>query len=45
MLAYSDAKVQSRFFLGDLVTRTGDRETRVQETPGLSGRVDWSAMN
>ena len=26
MLAYSGAKVQSRFYPGDLVTRTGDRE-------------------
>ena len=30
MLAYSGAKVQNRFYLGDLVTRirTGDWETR-----------------
>ena len=34
MLAYSDAKVQSRFYPGDLVTRTGDRESR-----SVSGRV------
>ena len=26
ILAYSGAKVQSRFYPGDLVTRTGDRE-------------------
>ena len=32
-LAYSGPKVQSRFYPGDLVTRTGDREI-----PGLSGR-------
>ena len=34
MLAYSDAKVQSRFYPGDLVTRTGDREIR-----SVSGRL------
>ena len=27
-LAYSGAEVQSRFYPGDLVTRTGDREIR-----------------
>ena len=27
-LAYSGVKVQSRFYPGDLVTRTGDREIR-----------------
>ena len=27
-LVYSGAKVQSRFYPGDLVTRTGDREIR-----------------
>ena len=32
--AYSGAKVQSRFYLGDLVTRTGDREIGP-----VSGRV------
>ena len=34
MLAYSGAKVQSRFYPGDLVTRTGDREIR-----SVSGRL------
>ena len=34
MLAYSGAKVQSRFYPRDLVTRTGDRETR-----SVSGRL------
>ena len=34
MLAYSGAKVPSRFYAGDLVTRTGDREIR-----SVSGRV------
>ena len=33
-LAYSGAKVQSRFYPGDLVTRTGDREIR-----SVSGRL------
>ena len=33
-LAYSDAKVQSRFYPGDLVIRTGDREIR-----SVSGRL------
>ena len=32
-LAYSGPKVQSRFYPGDLVTRTGDREIR-----SVSGR-------
>ena len=31
---YSSAKVQSRFYPGDLVTRTGDREIR-----SVSGRL------
>ena len=38
-LAYSGAKVQSRLYPGDLVTRTGDLDIRIRETPGLSGRV------
>ena len=33
-LAYSGAKVESRFYSGDLVTRTGDREIR-----SVSGRL------
>ena len=33
-LAYSGAKVQSRFYPGDLVTRKGDREIR-----SVSGRL------
>ena len=33
-LAYSCAKVQSRFYLGDLVTYVGDREIR-----SVSGRL------
>ena len=38
-LAYSGAKVQSRFYPGDLVTHAGD-----QETPGLSRRVGMYAV-
>ena len=38
-LANSGAKVQSRFYPVDLVTRTGDREIR-----SVSGRVDMSAL-
>ena len=34
MLAYSGAKAQSRFYPGDLVTRTGDREIH-----SVSGRL------
>ena len=35
ILAYGREKIQSRFYLGDLVTRTGDRDSfRIQETPG-----------
>ena len=33
-LAYSGAKAQSRFYPGDLVTRTGDREIH-----SVSGRL------
>ena len=38
-LANRGAKLQSRFYPGDLVTRTGDREIRT-----VSGRVDMSAL-
>ena len=34
LLAYSGAKVQSRFYPGNLVTRAGDREIR-----SVSGRL------
>jgi len=45
MLAYSGAKVQSRFYPGDLVTRTGDWEIHcVRETLGLCGRVGMYAI-
>ena len=40
MLAYSGAKVQSRFYPGDLVTCTGDREIRsVSGRVGIYGKV------
>ena len=41
MLAYSGGKVQSRFYPGDLVTRTGDREIRSESgrLPELSARL------
>ena len=43
--AYSGAKVQSPFYPGDLVTRTGDRDSFcIRETPGLSGRVGTCAL-
>ena len=42
MLAYIGAKVQIRFYPGDLVTRTGDLFC-IRETPGLSGRVGMYA--
>ena len=38
MLAYSDAKVPSRFYPGDLITRKGDREIC-----SVSGRVGMYA--
>ena len=44
MLAHIGAKVQIRFYPGDLVTRTrtGDLFC-IRETPGLSGRVGMYA--
>ena len=45
-LAYSGAKVRSRFYPGDLVTRTGHREIRsvYPGDSGLSGRVGIYAI-
>ena len=45
MLAYSGAKVQSRFYPGDLVTSTGDRKiTRInisKRTVGEKSAKSW----
>ena len=45
-LAYSGAKVRSRFYPGDLVTRTGHREIRSVHPgdSGLSGRLGIYAI-